>query len=208
MKSQVKTSTKDKLLQVALEEFAEYGYDGVSTRSLTTKAGLNNYAISYHFGSKKDLYLACIESLVELYEIDFEPIANEIHFTLENNLDTTVWASLLRKYLLHHIKLFIDNKTKSRYLFFLRLKLSKLEVDEMYIKNNFRIDSLKIILQKMNNLDESRMLELNQKCLNIFSLLHSIITSKHMVLNTFNYKDYTSEFMEEYTEYLSDIAKI
>ncbi|MCP4181013.1 MAG: TetR/AcrR family transcriptional regulator [bacterium] len=203
-----KLSTKDKLLQVAIDEFAEYGYDGVSTRSLASKAGVNNYAISYHFGSKRDLYTTCMVSLIEQYETDCKHITDEVNFALENNLDTTVWASLLKKFILFHIKLFISNKTRSRYLFGLRLKLSDLEENIKYFKNDPTIYPLRIIIQKMNNLDERKILLINQKCLNIVSFVHSLITLKEMILEAFDYEDYTPEFIEEYTEYLFDFAKI
>jgi AcrR family transcriptional regulator len=47
-----------KLLLVAAGElFASYGYDTVSTRMITNKAGLKLSSIHYHFGGKKNLYI-------------------------------------------------------------------------------------------------------------------------------------------------------
>jgi TetR/AcrR family transcriptional regulator, regulator of cefoperazone and chloramphenicol sensitivity len=53
--------TRNKLLEVAIEEFANCGYEGVGTRQLAKRAGVNLSAIRYHFGDKKGLYRAVIQ---------------------------------------------------------------------------------------------------------------------------------------------------
>jgi len=52
--------TKEQILQASLELFAQYGYDGTSVRKLADRAGVNVAAISYHFGSKHNLYWAAM----------------------------------------------------------------------------------------------------------------------------------------------------
>ena len=58
--------SKNKLLKKAFELFALRGMDGVSTRELVRKAGVNIHAISYYFGGKEGLYEAVVD-----YVIDF-----------------------------------------------------------------------------------------------------------------------------------------
>lgn len=65
-------STKEKILQTALELFATQGFDATSTRQIAQKAGANLSAISYHFGSKEGLYKAvflrcfeCIKNIIK-----------------------------------------------------------------------------------------------------------------------------------------------
>jgi AcrR family transcriptional regulator len=43
--------------------FAEHGFEGTSMRALTSRAGVNLGAVTYHFGSKEALYAAVAESL-------------------------------------------------------------------------------------------------------------------------------------------------
>lgn len=50
-------STKELLLVTAGKLFAKLGYDGVSTRMITDRAGLKLSSIHYHFGGKENLYL-------------------------------------------------------------------------------------------------------------------------------------------------------
>ncbi len=53
--------TREKLLDVAVELFAEKGIGGTSLRVLTQQAGANLAAVHYHFGSKDALVDAVLE---------------------------------------------------------------------------------------------------------------------------------------------------
>lgn len=57
----MKQATKETLLSVAIELFAEYGYYKVSIRDIAEKAKANSSMISYYFGSKQNLYDAALE---------------------------------------------------------------------------------------------------------------------------------------------------
>jgi len=52
-----RVDTAGRLLDAAEKLFGELGYDGVGMRALAQHAGVNLAAATYHFGSKKDLYL-------------------------------------------------------------------------------------------------------------------------------------------------------
>jgi AcrR family transcriptional regulator len=58
------TGTADTLVTVARGIFAQHGYDGASVRSITGEAGANLGAITYHFGSKRDLYDRVLASVL------------------------------------------------------------------------------------------------------------------------------------------------
>jgi AcrR family transcriptional regulator len=55
--------TAERLLLTARELFSRHGYDGTSVRMITTRAGVNLGAITYHFGSKEALYAAVVRSV-------------------------------------------------------------------------------------------------------------------------------------------------
>jgi TetR/AcrR family transcriptional regulator, regulator of cefoperazone and chloramphenicol sensitivity len=50
--------SRQRLLQAAVQCFAEHGYARTSTRTVATQAGVNIAAISYYFGDKAGLYRA------------------------------------------------------------------------------------------------------------------------------------------------------
>lgn len=55
-------ATRCALLEAGAELFSEKGYDAVSVEDLARRAGVNKALISYHFGGKRGLYVAVLES--------------------------------------------------------------------------------------------------------------------------------------------------
>ena len=58
-------TTRRTVLHTAIEMFAASGFEGVSTRALAARAGVNQPAIQYHFESKDGLYRAAIEWIAQ-----------------------------------------------------------------------------------------------------------------------------------------------
>jgi AcrR family transcriptional regulator len=52
------------LIAAARRLFTLHGYDGASVRAITAEAGANLGAITYHFGSKRELYDRVVASVV------------------------------------------------------------------------------------------------------------------------------------------------
>ncbi len=57
-------STCQALIRAGRDLFAQHGYDGASVRALTTQANANLGAITYHFGSKRELYSQVVASVM------------------------------------------------------------------------------------------------------------------------------------------------
>lgn len=51
------TTPRQRLLDAALAEFADRGYDSVSIRDICKRAGMNVAAVNYHFRDKETLYI-------------------------------------------------------------------------------------------------------------------------------------------------------
>lgn len=64
--------TKCKILDAALKEFASSGFEGVSTRAIASRAGVNHTLITHHFGSKEDLWKAAAKAIFETYTEESE----------------------------------------------------------------------------------------------------------------------------------------
>jgi len=56
------TGTAADLIAAGTELFSARGFEGASVREITRKAGANLAAVGYHFGSKRGLWLAVLES--------------------------------------------------------------------------------------------------------------------------------------------------
>src|SRR5438046_400837 len=55
-------ATREALLAAGTELFAERGYDGVPVAAIAQKAAVNKAMINYHFGGKRNLYLAIVSA--------------------------------------------------------------------------------------------------------------------------------------------------
>lgn len=57
---------RERLLSVAIERFGESGFEGASTRDIAQAADTAMSSITYHFGGKEGLYLACADFIAEM----------------------------------------------------------------------------------------------------------------------------------------------
>src|SRR5262249_57638572 len=55
-------ATRDALLSAGTELFAARGYDGVPVADIAERARINKAMINYHFGGKRQLYLAIVRA--------------------------------------------------------------------------------------------------------------------------------------------------
>jgi AcrR family transcriptional regulator len=58
-------AARDKLLELALDEFAERGFDDASLNEILAKAGLSKGAYYYYFDDKEDLFATAIDRVVD-----------------------------------------------------------------------------------------------------------------------------------------------
>jgi TetR/AcrR family transcriptional regulator, regulator of cefoperazone and chloramphenicol sensitivity len=58
-------SAELRLIEAAIEQFGQNGINAAGTRAIAHAAGVQMSAITYHFGGKEGLYLACARHIVE-----------------------------------------------------------------------------------------------------------------------------------------------
>jgi AcrR family transcriptional regulator len=61
------------LLQAALEVFGDSDYDDVSVDEVAEKAGVSHGLVFQYFGTKKELYIATVEPLIEAFRAEVAP---------------------------------------------------------------------------------------------------------------------------------------
>lgn len=128
--------TKEKIIQAALDEFAENGYHGTKIKNICAKVGLNQASVNYHFNTKEALYRLVIErvfSIPDPLEVAYanaspdEPPEKLFRLWLDTSLDFTTSSNPFLKYryrivmkeflnpspIFHEI---VENKLKARFL--------------------------------------------------------------------------------------------
>ncbi len=81
-------STREKILDVALDLFTSQGFDGTSMREIAGRLHISKPAIYYHFASKEEILLALHQRLHEVVKPTFARLTDQT-VTLQ------VWGSLL-----------------------------------------------------------------------------------------------------------------
>ena len=81
-------STRERILDVALDLFTEHGYDGTSLRQIAEQLGVTKAALYYHFASKEDILMALHMRLHEFGKDAIASLGDE-PVTLER------WAEIL-----------------------------------------------------------------------------------------------------------------
>ncbi len=89
--------TRARILDVALTAFGNSGFPGVTTRQIAKQAGVNLPALTYYFGNKRGLYLACAHAIVASYRNGMAPVAEVYYATLRAPLIAEEARSLLKR---------------------------------------------------------------------------------------------------------------
>jgi AcrR family transcriptional regulator len=93
-------SARQRILDVAVEEFSSKGFASVRIDSIAARANANKQLIYYYFSSKSGLYDAVLDKLVENYremwkEMRAGNLDDMIRLRTENAHDGLVWRRLL-----------------------------------------------------------------------------------------------------------------
>jgi AcrR family transcriptional regulator len=96
--------TRSQLIETAIEVIGAVGYEGASTRALAKAANTTLSAIPYHFGGKKELYLAAAQMIAEYARGRFEEITD----ILESR-SSADRAARLEEALIHLLHIMLDD---------------------------------------------------------------------------------------------------
>jgi AcrR family transcriptional regulator len=89
---QAGASTRDRILDVALDLFTDQGFDGTSMREIAERLHLSKPAIYYHFASKEEILMALHMRLHEFGKVALARLSGQT-VTLQ------IWGSLLNEML-------------------------------------------------------------------------------------------------------------
>lgn len=109
-------TTRSRLIDAAIEVISAVGYEGASTRTLARTAHTALSAIPYHFGGKKELYLAAAQMIAEYAAnrfveavavldadddmdraIRFEQALTDLMHMMLNDVELQTWAPFIAR---------------------------------------------------------------------------------------------------------------
>ena len=121
------TSTRERILDVALDLFIEKGYDGTSLREIAERLGFTKAALYYHFASKEDILMALH---MRVHQVGRDKLA----MLVPGQVTLEVWRSLLTSVLdqmLTQRKLFLMHERNQAALERLHAKDHEAEHEDM-----------------------------------------------------------------------------
>lgn len=71
-------ATKEKLIHAAISLFSKYGFDSTTTRMVAKEANVTLSSISFHFGTKENLYKESLEYVAKYISNAYNPIYSKI----------------------------------------------------------------------------------------------------------------------------------
>jgi len=74
----LQTDPKARLIDAAIDLFGQHGLSGVGTRALADAASVQMSTITYYFGGKDGLYLACAEHIAATIRARTTPILDSL----------------------------------------------------------------------------------------------------------------------------------
>jgi AcrR family transcriptional regulator len=123
-----KPSTRERILDIALELFSEQGYDKTSLRDIAERLGTTKAALYYHFERKEDILL---ELHLRLHEMGYDLLAQLDGLTSGRDY-VEAWPMLMDR--------FIDRVAENRDLVALHLRnrhaLEQIGADERHQAEN------------------------------------------------------------------------
>jgi TetR/AcrR family transcriptional regulator len=108
--------SRARILDAALDEFAERGFAGARVESIARRAGLNKQLISHHFGGKEALYRAVLDERLARPGGELQaPGDSGLAAMFERAATDTQWARLLLWEALEGLEPAVADSRRDRY---------------------------------------------------------------------------------------------
>jgi AcrR family transcriptional regulator len=93
--------TRNQLIAAAAKGFAKHGFEGVSTRMISKAAGVQHTLITYHFGTKEDLWRAVMTEMHGLYKTKMQDRLKGVRKSDDVTKLRVFWEEFIRFAALH-----------------------------------------------------------------------------------------------------------
>ncbi|ODN42962.1 CerR family C-terminal domain-containing protein [Piscirickettsia litoralis] len=154
-----KERTRQKIIEVAIQCFADYGYDGTSIRTITNYAQVNVSAIAYHFGGKEKLYLAVIEFILGEMQRTLSPHAFHLMQLINEDHPKSYYRDKIIELLIAVANKSLEENTKYFFLIVIKEQIKpSVAADILYERHFNKMFSLiGSLLQKASSQQKSEL---------------------------------------------------
>lgn len=198
-------NTRDRLIKVAMEMFAEFGYDKTSIRELARKADANIAAINYHFGGKDGLYQAVLEYIVDYMDSwamplieEYNTFLNEQNGNFEMNKTISWIEEFIDAFLNKAFESYESNILLHKIIAREQLKPT-LGFDKIYSLASLKLAEHIItdLLSKISNVSEDIIIIYTNS---IIGLMHRFISANSSIRKELKVNDFSNAQKEEIKE--------
>lgn len=196
--------TREHLLEATIEVIGSVGYEAASTRILAKAANANLSAIPYHFGGKKELYLAAAQMIADYARSRFE----EIGALLEGRVDAEP-RSRFEDALIHLLHIVLEDAEPHSWTSFLaRCTYDNDKAFELIHKEAIKplVDRLALAAREMSDpkaTDEAIRLRVSA----IVTAIMSFRVLRGIVLRSIEWDDFQDEHVAQFEAMVRDLYR-
>lgn len=159
---------KNRILNVALEEFANNGYQAASTNVICKKAEVSKGLLYHYYGSKENIYLTVARHVIENFK---ENIKINIQDSNKKGID------YISEYFNSKFKFFGEHPLYSKVI--VNLVLNNTIEDARKIANEFEYYNNTLLYEVVKNIDFNPKFE-REKAFELILMIGSKLEEKHM----------------------------
>lgn len=183
MEREKSINVKEIIINVALEEFAQNGYQAASTNVICKKAKISKGLLYHYYGSKENIYLSVIRHFIDRFK---ENITVHIEDSNKKGID------YISEYFNAKFKFYGENPQYSKLI--LNLLLNNNIEGARVLANEFEDYNNSLLYQIIKNIDFNPKFDRN-KAFELIIMIGSKLEEKHM--KDIEYKD-THIVLEEF----------
>lgn len=195
-----KISTRDLLIEIAGELFAEYGYEGTSVKMIAEKSQQNIAAVNYHFGCKQSLFIETLKFV--LRKIMTTPQASQAGRVKETELEHE-----LAEYVNERTRFLLSPKTPKWYgelvvrsVFTTPVGMQEIEIDILSPDFNY----LEGLARRYNSL--LKQAAAKRWAYSVVGQILFYVVGRNMILLANNLPAYSEKFIAAVADQISETA--
>lgn len=194
------TDTKSKILNAAIQEFAEHGFSGATIRGICKRADVNVAAVNYHFDSKETLYL-------NVFKVLFERKNGNNALYLGTVSDPADWEKSFRSWIRKSIELFVSPVGMDEYMF--KIMFREMSSQSLMFENIFK----EYLKPRFEGLEKFLRLRLPPEITNdelyifIFSIISQFLfysQSRSLICNAFPEYEKLKNKVDDITDFITE----